>query len=79
MVKSTTRPWDMAQHLETEEDRGAYLEAGLEDGDPAVVAAMKRDIARAQSWEAFFADELLLLPEDFKTDDDAPPPEDLPG
>ena len=28
-----TRPWDVAEHLETEEDMAAYLEAALADGD----------------------------------------------
>lgn len=42
-----TRLWDPAEHLETEAERIAYLEAALEDGDPAVVAAALGDIARA--------------------------------
>jgi probable addiction module antidote protein len=48
MVKIPTRPWDVAEHLETEEDMAAYLEAVLEDGDPALVAAALGDIARAK-------------------------------
>jgi probable addiction module antidote protein len=48
MAKTQTRPWDVAQHLETEEDMAAYLEAALEDGDPALVAAALGDIARAK-------------------------------
>ena len=47
MAKTQTRPWDVAKHLETEEDMVAYLEAALEDGDPALVAAALGDIARA--------------------------------
>ena len=42
-----TRRWDPAEHLESEAERIAYLEAALEDGDPAVVAAALGDIARA--------------------------------
>ena len=42
-----TRRWDPAAYLETEAERIAYLEAALEDGDPAVVAAALGDIARA--------------------------------
>ena len=42
-----TRRWDPAKHLESEAERIAYLEAALEDGDPAVVAAALGDIARA--------------------------------
>ncbi|MCX6048632.1 MAG: putative addiction module antidote protein [Chloroflexi bacterium] len=43
-----TRPWDVVEHLETEEDMAEYLEAALEDGDPAVVVAALGDIARAK-------------------------------
>lgn len=43
-----TRPWDVAEHLETEEDMAAYLDAALEDGDLAVVMAALGDIARAK-------------------------------
>ena len=48
MAKTQTTSWDPADHLETEEDRVAYLEAALEDGDPALVAAALGDIARAK-------------------------------
>ena len=33
MEKTPTRPWDPAEHLETEEDMAAYLSAALEEGD----------------------------------------------
>jgi probable addiction module antidote protein len=48
MKRTQTRPWDVAEHLETEEDMAAYLEAALEEGDPALVAAALGDIARAK-------------------------------
>ena len=48
MRKTKTVPWDAAEHLGTEEDMAAYLEAALEDGDPALVAAALGDIARAK-------------------------------
>ncbi|MCK4772844.1 MAG: putative addiction module antidote protein [Candidatus Latescibacteria bacterium] len=48
MAKTTTRPWDAAEHLETEEDMVAYLEAALESGDASLVAAALGDIARAK-------------------------------
>ena len=48
MTKTKTFPWDAAEHLRTEEDMAAYLEAALEDGDPALVAAALGDIARAK-------------------------------
>jgi probable addiction module antidote protein len=43
-----TTPWDPADHLRTDEDMAAYLEAALEDGDPSLVAAALGDIARAK-------------------------------
>jgi probable addiction module antidote protein len=48
MPKTVTTPWDPAEHLETEEDMAAYLEAALEEGDPALIAAALGDIARAK-------------------------------
>jgi probable addiction module antidote protein len=47
-AKTKTRPWDAAEHLETEQDMAAYLEAALEEGDASVVAAALGDIARAK-------------------------------
>lgn len=46
--KIKTRPWDVVEHLETGEDIAAYLEAVLDDGDPALVSAALGDIARAR-------------------------------
>ena len=43
-----TTPWDAADHLETREEMAAYLEAALEDGDPALVVAALGDIARSK-------------------------------
>lgn len=48
MGKTLTTPWDPADHLETAEDMAAYLEAALEEGDAALVAAALGDIARAK-------------------------------
>ena len=48
MSKERTSAWDAAEHLETEEDMAAYLEAALEENDPALVAAALGDIARAK-------------------------------
>jgi len=48
IAKIETRRWDAAEHLTTEDDMAAYLEAALEDGDPALVAAALGDIARAK-------------------------------
>ena len=46
MKKATT--YDAAEFLETDEDIVAYLNAALEDGDPALVSAALGDIARAR-------------------------------
>lgn len=40
-------PYDAAEFLETDEDIVAYLNAALDDGDPALVPAALGDIARA--------------------------------
>lgn len=47
-MKNKTKIWDAAEYLETEEDMAAYLEAALEENDPALVAAALGDIARAK-------------------------------
>ncbi|MFP4306289.1 MAG: addiction module antidote protein [Desulfococcaceae bacterium] len=49
MATIATHPWDPAEHLETREDVAAYLEAALEDGDPAVISAALGDIARSRA------------------------------
>jgi probable addiction module antidote protein len=43
-----TIPWDSAEHLETEADMAAYLEACLDEGDAALVAHALGVIARAR-------------------------------
>ena len=48
MGKTKTLPWDAAEHLNSDEDVAAYLEAALEEGEPALVAAALGDIARAR-------------------------------
>lgn len=48
MVKTVTTVWDPAEHLETGADMAAYLEAALEESDPALIAAALGDIARAK-------------------------------
>ena len=56
MTTTRTRPWDAADHLESNEDIVAYLEAAFEDGDPAPIAAALGDIARARSMTRVAAD-----------------------
>lgn len=43
-----TLPWDIVDHLVSEDAIAAYLDACLEDGDPKLVAAALGDIARAK-------------------------------
>ena len=56
MATTRTRPWDPADHLETDEDVVAYLEAAFEDGDPALIAAALGDVARARGMTKVAAD-----------------------
>jgi probable addiction module antidote protein len=48
MAKTKTRTWDPAEHLKSEEDVIAYLEAALEDGDATLFTAAVGDVARAK-------------------------------
>lgn len=48
MPKTVTTTWDPVEHFHSEEDMAAYLEAALQDGDPALVTAALGDIARAK-------------------------------
>jgi probable addiction module antidote protein len=47
-----TKLWDPVDHLDTEAEMAAYLEAALEDGDAALIAAALGDIARAKGMSA---------------------------
>jgi len=44
----TTSLWDASEHLITDEDMALYLEAALEENDPALISAVLGDIARAK-------------------------------
>jgi len=48
--KETFTPWDATDHLKSDEDIAAYLEACMEeaDDDPALIASALGDIARAR-------------------------------
>ena len=48
MARTQTRPWDPAEHLETEGDMAAYLNVALEEGDLGLIMATLGDIARAR-------------------------------
>ena len=47
--KVTFSRYDTANYLKTEEDIAAYLEACVEDGDPALIVAALGDVARARN------------------------------
>lgn len=46
--KIKTTKWDVADYLKTDEDMADYLEAAMEDGNPAVIATAIGNIARAK-------------------------------
>jgi probable addiction module antidote protein len=48
MARQGTTVWDASDHLRTEEDMAAYLEAALEENDATLAAAALGDIARAK-------------------------------
>jgi probable addiction module antidote protein len=48
MAKTQTKTWDITEHLKTEADMVAYLDAALEEGDASLIAAALGDIARAK-------------------------------
>ena len=48
MKKTATTRFDVTEHLRTPEEMAAYLEAALEVGEPALIAAVLGDIARAR-------------------------------
>ncbi|MCJ2068699.1 putative addiction module antidote protein [Methylobacterium sp. J-030] len=47
-MPTETVPYDTAEHLRTPEDIALYIEAVLEDGDPALVADAIGVVARAR-------------------------------
>jgi len=50
MTKVTFTPFDPADYLNNEDDIAAYLDAAMENGDPALIAAALGDIARARNF-----------------------------
>ncbi|WP_442578659.1 addiction module antidote protein [Mesorhizobium sp. ASY16-5R] len=46
MAPETTR-WDAVEHLDSPEAIAAYIDAAMEDGDPALISAVLGDVARA--------------------------------
>jgi len=50
------RRYDVVNYLQTEDDIAAYLDAVMEDGDPALIASALGDVARARAQIATKAD-----------------------
>ncbi|MEB3189979.1 MAG: addiction module antidote protein [Snowella sp.] len=48
MTTTQTLPWDVTEHLQTQENIVAHLEAALEEGDPELIIVALKDIARCQ-------------------------------
>jgi probable addiction module antidote protein len=46
--KTKTRAWDVTRYLDSEEAIAAYIDAALEEDDPALLAAALGDVARAK-------------------------------
>ncbi|MFV0411451.1 MAG: addiction module antidote protein [Paracoccus sp. (in: a-proteobacteria)] len=52
MTKIKTTPFDVAEYLDTSEDMAAYLQAVLEENDPALFRLALGDIAKAKGMSA---------------------------
>jgi probable addiction module antidote protein len=48
MAKTKTKHYDAAEYLKTEEDIASYLQAALDDGEPALIIHALGNIARAR-------------------------------
>jgi len=46
--KTKTYPWDAATYLQSDEAIAAYLDAALDEDDPALLATALGDVARAK-------------------------------
>jgi probable addiction module antidote protein len=51
-MTETFTHWDVAEHLRSEADIAAYLDAAIAEGDPALIVAALGDIARARNMAA---------------------------
>ena len=47
-TKTVSHPWDITRYLDSDEAIAAYIDAALEEEDPAVLAAALGDVARAK-------------------------------
>ena len=46
--QTRTQPWDITRYLDSDEAIAAYIDAALDDDDPALLAAALGDVARAK-------------------------------
>ena len=46
--QTMTHPWDVTRYLDSDEAMAAYLDAALQENDPALLAAALGDVARAK-------------------------------
>ena len=63
MAKIKILSWNPAEHLETEEDIAAYLEAAQEYDDPDLMAAVLEDIERARAKGIVRGSEISAAPD----------------
>ena len=56
MRKIKTYRWDPLDHLNTDDERAAYLDAALEEDDPLLVAVVLDDIARSKGMGHILSD-----------------------
>jgi probable addiction module antidote protein len=57
-----TRTWDPAEHLDSPEAIAAYLDAAIDEGDPALFTAALGDVARARGMTAIAEESGLARP-----------------
>ena len=48
MANEKPTTWDVVNYLDTPEDRAAYINAALDDGDPRMLQIVLGDVARAE-------------------------------
>ncbi|MHC8397993.1 addiction module antidote protein [Pseudomonas sp. MDT1-17] len=67
MTANKLTKWDVVDHFITEEDMALYLEACLEENDPALLSASLGDIARARGMAQLARDTVLTREGRYKT------------
>ena len=50
MADATTRPFDVADHLDNPEEVAAYLDAVLEEGDDKLLLVALRNVAKSRGF-----------------------------